>query len=271
MASSSKFRNRQPDNRYVKAEDRYRLNDPQYTMAFATQQVQLGYRYSMTPSMLMVQPGSEFVTHVTKKLWNRKGTTTAAFKALLSHFAEYLLKPAGKQGYVDKTLAKLAQKNGYLWFLYPQVTGSSHNMSCTACHMPGSEGFSKKHFPNGNSPYHILHDQQKNTWYTLVNLGKDSQGKVVWEGAHAILGAARWGIPDAVFDTSLPVKDQDKYTPHALHTPCCPGAQGGCLNPLHLCWKLEEQNRKDQETKRSRRNRGPRAWGRNHHYYLVPD
>ena len=68
-------------------------------MAFATPDhtVQSGYKYTMTPSMLLVEAGSEFRTHDRKKLWNKNGTTTAAFKALLTHFADHLLQPGAKQ------------------------------------------------------------------------------------------------------------------------------------------------------------------------------
>lgn len=267
MATKSGFRSRQPDNRYKeKTVDSHRLNDKRFTMAFADRsQTAPDCKFSMTPSMLMVQPGSEYVTKHGKTLWNRSGTIPAAFKALLSHFADHLLQDAGKKGKADRHLEQLAENNGYMWFMYPHVTQSCHNIHCTQCHMPGSTGFS--HFPSHKCPYHTLHDKEKHTWYTMVNLGKDSKGQVVWERAHAILAAARWGIPHAVFDTTLP----DKDTPHALHHPCCPGSLGGCLNPLHIRWGLEAQNRQDQETKRSSMNRGPKAWNRKHDYALVPD
>ena len=57
MATSSNERtgrNRQPDYRYQLNKNRYRLHDPDYTMAFATKTVQSGYKYTMTPSMLLV-------------------------------------------------------------------------------------------------------------------------------------------------------------------------------------------------------------------------
>ena len=58
-------------------------------MAFATKQVQQGFRLSMTPSMLLVKRGQENRADGSKP--------TAAFKALLHHFAMHLL-PQGGQG-----------------------------------------------------------------------------------------------------------------------------------------------------------------------------
>ena len=277
MATSSfppgKFRNRKPDNRYKEqVPDSYRLSDPQYCMAFATRIVQAGFKYELTPCMERVRPGREFRTRGKKTLWNRSGTITAAYKSLLSHFADHLLQPRGKVGHVDKDLAAKAKNNAYMWFLHPQVTGSNHNIHCTACHMPGSEGFSKHDFPEGNNPYLILHDEQKHTWYTRVNLGRDTNNQIVWESAHVILAAARWGVP--IPQPAIGMKTRS-HTPaktlHALHGPCCPGSKGGCLNPLHMVWGTAKQNRKDQETKRARQNRGPNAWGRTPQYALVPD
>ncbi len=101
MATSSRKppksgRNRLPDTRYVKTTERFRLHNPDYTMAFATKQVQQGFRLSMTPSMLLVKRGQEYRADGSK-LWNRGSKPTAAFKALLHHFAMHLLQQgAGK-------------------------------------------------------------------------------------------------------------------------------------------------------------------------------
>ena len=271
MATSSRKppesgRNRLPDTRYVKTTERFRLHNPDYTMAFATKQVQQGFRLSMTPSMLLVKRGQEHRADGSK-LWNRGSKPTAAFKALLHHFAMHLLQQGGREGKNLGDLPTLAAKgSGYLYFMHPQVQGSPDNIHCTHCHMPSCSGFLKT-YPDGNCPYYLMHDEHAKKFYTMVNLGKDKHGKVVWERAHAILAAARWGIPDAVFDITL----DDSQTPQALHTPCCPQCQGGCLNPLHIHWGLQKQNRKDQQTKKGRQNRGKLARNRTPVYNLVPD
>ena len=271
MATSSNkpkvSRNRKPDDRYVKGDERYRLRDPRYTMAFETKEVQQGFKFSMTPSMEMVKRGQEYRVGP-HKLWKRGGTIAAAFKSLLSHFGDHLLQKGGKLGKNLGNMPALTAQpgNSYLYFLHPQVLGSSDNIHCTQCHMPSCAGFSKS-FPNGNCPYHIEHDKEAKIWYTMVNLGKDKHGNVVWERAHAILAAARWGIPKAVFDKKL----GDKDTPRALHTPCCPQSQGGCLNPLHIHWDLQQQNLVDQQTKKTRQNRGSKAKNLTPVYSLVAD
>jgi len=270
MATSSRKpeagKNRLPDTRYVKTVDRFRLHNPNYTMAFATKQVQQGFRLSITPSMLLVKRGQEYRVDG-DKLWNRGAQPTAAFKALLHHFAMNLLQKGGRAGRnLGDMPAKAARGSGYLYFMHPQVQGSPDNIHCTHCHMPNCSGFLKT-YPDGNCPYYLMHDEQAKKFYTMVNLGKDKHGKVVWERAHAILAAARWGIPDAVFDITL----DDSQTPQALHTPCCPQCQGGCLNPLHIQWGLQKKNRQDQETKKGRQNRGKLARNRTPVYNLVPD
>ena len=222
MATSSRKaseagRHRAPDTRYTKMADRFRLHNPNYTMAFATKQVQQGFRLSMTPSMLLVKRGQEPRVNG-HKLWSRGAKPTAAFKGLLHHLAMNLLQKGGRQGQnLGDMPAKAAHGNGYLYFMHPQVQGSQDNIHCTHCHMPSCSGFLKT-YPDGSCPYYLMHDQQDKKFYTMVNLGRDKHGKVVWERAHAILAAARWGIPHAVFDTTL----DDSHTPQALHTPCCP-------------------------------------------------
>ena len=255
------YRNRKPDNRYVPVDQRYRLNDIRYKMAMETGKVQHGFKWTMTPSMNMVVPGREFKLGGKSKLWNRNSRNPAViYRALLSHFADHLLQPGGKQGLQCEELHKQASKKGksYLWFCYPQVTQHSSNISCDQCHMPGRKGFEHHSFPGGNNPYKILHDPIRKTWYTMVNLGKDKNHKDVWEGAHCILAAARYGIPDSVTDPSL----GDNLTHHALHGPCCPHCDGGCLNPLHIRWGLEAENHQDAEVKKSNMNRGKHAWNR---------
>ena len=233
-------------------------------MAFQTKQVPDGNRFSMTPSMLLVEKGQEYKLSTGRKLWNRNGTIAQAYKSLLNHFGSHLLKPSAKEGKGSADLKR--RKSGFVWFLYPQVTGNSKNIHCTACHMPAHEGF-KQAFPTDRCPYNIDHRPDQHCYYTRVNLGNDKHGKVVWERVHAILAAAKWGIPDAVFDPKL----GDKDTPQALHTPTCPGYAGGCLNPLHIDWKVTANNRKDQETKRTQMNRGPRAHGNKHVFNTEVD
>ena len=168
-----------PDTRYVKTIERFRLHNPDYTMAFATKQVQQGFRLSMTPSMLLVKRDQEFRVDG-HKLWNRNAQPTAAFKALLNHFAMHLLQKWRREGRnLGDMPAKAAKGHGYLYFMHPQVQGSSDNIHCTHCHMPSCLGFMKT-FPEGHCPYYLMHDQQAKTFYTMVNLGKDQQGKVVW-------------------------------------------------------------------------------------------
>ena len=275
MATSSfpdgQYRNRQPDNRYKQqGTGAYRLNDPRYSMAFATRKTQAGFKYALTPCMERVKSGLEFKTRGKKTLWNKSGTITAAYKSLLSHFADHLLQPRGKLGHVDLKLAAQAKNNGYMWFMHPQVTENSHNIHCMKCHMPGAKGFSQHDFQNSNNPYSIDHDEDSHTWYTMVNLGRDSSNHVVWERAHAILAAARWGIPEP--PNGIKTRSQKQCKPlQALHGPCCCGFQGGCLNPLHIVWGTEKKNREDQEVKRGQKNQGPKAWGRTPDYALVPD
>ena len=201
-------------------------------------------------------------------MWNRASTITAAFKSLLNTFADHLLKKGAKDGRNSQPIAKLADKpgNSYLWFLHPQVSFNQHNIHCQQCHMPGKSGFTQS-FPQGNCPFYIDHDPEAKTWYTMVSLGRDKHGNIVWERAHAILAAARWGIPKAVFDITL----DDAHTPNALHGPCCSQCQGGCLNPLHISWGLKKRNREDQEVKRGGMNQGPTAWNRTLEIRLVPD
>ena len=128
---ASKFRNRQPDKRYEKqGTGAYRLSDSRYSMAFATRKTQAGFKYALTPGMERVKSGLEFRTRGKKTLWNKSGTITAAYKSLLSHFADHLMQPRGKLGHVHKGLAAQAKTNGYMWFMHPQVTDNNHNIHC---------------------------------------------------------------------------------------------------------------------------------------------
>lgn len=240
------------------------MYDPCYTMAIKTEKIQADNLYCMTPSMQLVEPGQEYKTGVNKTSWKRTSTVAAAYKSLLSHFADHLLQDAGKQGQNCEDLHKRAKRagQGWLYFLYPQVKHNIHELDCQVCHMPGREGFSHHPFPNGKNPYTIMQSKNKKTWYTMVNLGKDKHGNTVWERAHAILCAARWGVPKAVFDITL----DDAHTPHALHLPSCSGIKGGCLNPLHQEWGLEERNKRDQLIKQGRMNKGIYAWNRKPNY-----
>ena len=148
-----------------------------------------------------------------------------------------------------------------MWFAYPQVIKNCHNLHCTAWHMPARTGF-RKSSSTGNCPYTVRHSPDKHTYHTTVNLGKDKHGNVVREGVHAILAAARWGIPDAVFD----VERSNRQTTQALHLPTCPGCAGGCLNPLHIHWGVAAVRRRGQEISRGKVNKGPRARSKKFHY-----
>ena len=256
-----KTRNRQPDLRWVKAEDRFRLNCPEYNMAFDTKQVQPGFRFCMTPSMHLVQRGREFRVDG-KKLWNRNANASQAFRGLLDHIGDHVLVQSAKEGQGSQELHDLGK--GHVYFMYPQVLENARNMADTSCHMPAVHGF-KRAFPGSSCPYTI--DKHGSTWYTVVNLGLDKHGNEIKERIHAILAAARWGIPESVFDITL----GDRDTAQALHQACCPGHKGGCLNPLHLAWNVNLINRRHQEVKRTRMNRGPQAHGPHRRFRLAHD
>lgn len=251
-----------PRPRAVPAAQRFRLDTKDYSMAFDTKQVQPGFRLCMTPSMSLVQKGKEFDLPDGSKLWNRNSRPWTAYRMLLNHIADNALVGSAKKGYHSDELAKLGQ--GHVWFMHPQVLGNDRNIHDETCHMPARQGFKHAVEP---CPYTVDHSCTKNTWYTWVNLGKDKHGKVVKERVHAILAAARWGIPETVFDITL----RDDETDQALHTAVCPGHSGGCCNPLHVTWGLNIINRQQQENKRTNMNRGPRAHGPHRRFRLATD
>ena len=60
---------------------------------------------------------------------------------------------------------------------------------------------------------------------------------------------------------------------HLVHCtpPAAPNPKGGCLNPLHIHWDLQQQNLMDQQTKKTRQNRGSKAKNLTPVYRLVPN
>ena len=64
------------------------------------------------------------------------------------------------------------------------------------------------------------------TGYLGVILGKDKEGRDVWEVAHRLLLWAKFGPPTAGAEGSH----------------CCPRAQPRCLNVLHLRWETHAEN-----------------------------
>ena len=252
-----------PKPRPEPIQDRWRLHSKaNFAMAFATKQVQPGFQFRLTPSMELVQKGREFNLGGGKQLWNRNAMPHTTFRVLLNHIADHALKPSAKQGRGSDVLHKKGQ--GHVHFLYPQVSGNDRNVHDEGCHMPAREGFQRA-CPGFNCPYSV--DKTKTTWYTMMKLGKDKHGSVVTERVHAILAAARWGIPDSVYDKKL----GDKDTAQALHQPCCPGHSGGCCNPLHIEWNLSRINRHHQEVKKTCMNKGPLAHGPQNQVTLASD
>ena len=85
-------------------------------------------------------------------------------------------------------------------------------------------------------------------WYTTIRLGRDSQGRLVRELAHRLIAAARYGVPDTLFQVGL----SKSQVHQALHLPKDPHNQGGCNNPLHMRWGLPALNKLDQSMRRAR-------------------
>ena len=110
--------------------------------------------------------------------------------------------------------------------------GTSVNIDDTTSHMPAC-----RNFPRG-SPFtkHESMSDTSKTWYTWVRLGKDKHGRVVWEHAHVLLAAARFGVPNTRLDPNI--KYKDKHLAH--HCPTCPCGRGGCCNPLHITWGSQQ-------------------------------
>lgn len=124
-------------------------------------------------------------------------------------------------------------------FRRPQTT-SMHDIDDLECHMP-----SKTSFPAG-IPF-AKHVGEK-WWYTTIRLGRDSQGRLVKEKAHRLIAAARYGVPDTLFQVGL----SKSQVHQALHLPKDPHHKGGCNNPLHMRWGLPAENRLDQSLRRAR-------------------
>ena len=206
--------------------------------------------------MERVKSGLEFRTRGKKTLWNKSGTITAAYKSLLSHFADHLMQPRGKLGHVHKGLAAQAKTNGYMWFMHPQVTDNNHNIHCMGCHMQAAEGFSQHDFQNSNNPYLSVHDKEKHTWYTRVNLGRDNNDKIVWESAHVILAAARWGVPEPAQGIK---PDPRQSATHCMHcmAPAAQGSREAASTPSTLCGALKSKTGRIKKSRGAERTRVP--------------
>ena len=186
----------------------------------------------LTPQMQRVEHGRE-TKQGTQPLWDCTQPAGQCYQRLLNSMGIDMLVGSAQEGQLSSRL-----RSGLDQFMRPQTAWNIHNMEDTHCHMPSRQGF-----PVG-SPYARLVGDNK--WYTTIKLGKDKDGKEVREKAHVLITAARFGVPNTLFQKGL-----DKSEVHqALHLANCPHHHGGCNNPMHLRWGLPKENKLDQSFRR---------------------
>ena len=223
-----------------KSDDRHRLKQDKgrQLLACMTNLVPEHHTMALLPEMSRVKHGTEPLL-AGQPLWDCTASPAVCYQSLLEKMAVHMLSNAAKYG-------KPYVSGGIEQFMYPQ-TFKANSVHDSTCHMAA-----KGRFPLGSPFQRSCSLQCRGSWYTWVFLGKSGKGVRVKLRAHVIIAAARFGVPDSMFDSECQLKELAQ----ACHTPSRPMQKGGCCNPLHIRWDTPRSNFLDHGLKMKSKLKG---------------